>query len=444
MELAELGIKKALDFGATEAEAYLQKIKRLWIEFADKIESFKVIESIGFGLRVAINKKLAIHSTSILSEKEVEEAAEKAVKIAKVAPEDPHWKHLNREFGKSSAQGYFDDKLEAIEYSEIIDRLSAAINKMKEYDSRVKPTRGVFTASISNTLILNSYGEKNERKETHLAVWMRAKAEEHGEKSTGTEHCEVKFWDEINLEEMAVKAAEKAVKFLKAKPIKSEKLPIIIRNQVFANILGVILSGPVNADWVQKGRSPLANKLETQVAAENINIIDDGTLQGGWRTRPFDDEGHPTQRTIIIENGILKNYLYDSYTALKDNVKSTGNAFRSQYWMAPQPSPTNLMLKPRDASPEEIIHETKRGIFIEETIGEWLSNPVSGNLNATITHGYLIENGELTTPIKGIVISGNFYEILKDGIELIGNDLRNSSQNYAPTVKLKEITIAGK
>ena len=105
MELAELGIKKALDFGATEAEAYLQKIKRLLIEFADKIESFKVIESIGFGLRVAINKKLAIHSTSILSEKEVEEAAEKAVKIAKVAHEDPHWKHLNREFGKSSAQG---------------------------------------------------------------------------------------------------------------------------------------------------------------------------------------------------------------------------------------------------------------------------------------------------------------------------------------------------
>jgi len=102
------------------------------------------------------------------------------------------------------------------------------------------------------------------------------------------------------------------------------------------------------------------------------------------------------------------------------------------------------MLEPGNVSLEEMIQETKRGIFIDETIGEWLSNPVSGNLNATITHGYLIENGELTKPIKGAVISSNFYEILKDGIELIGNDLRNYMQNYAPTVKLKEITIAGK
>ncbi|RLI20590.1 TldD/PmbA family protein, partial [Candidatus Bathyarchaeota archaeon] len=232
--------------------------------------------------------------------------------------------------------------------------------------------------------------------------------------------------------------------FLKAKPIKSQKIPVIVRNQVFASILGVILSGPITADWVQKGRSPLSNKLETQVAAQKISIVDDGTLRGGWRTRPFDDEGHPTQRTAIIENGILKNYLYDSYTALKDNVKSTGNAFRGRYWMPPQPSPTNLMLEAGDVSPEEMIEETKGGVFIEETIGEWLSNPISGNLNATITHGYLIENGELTTPVKGIVMSGNLYEILKDGIELIGNDLRNNMQNYSPTVKLKEITIAGK
>ena len=162
MELAELAVKKALGFGATEAEAYVQKVKRLWIEFADKIDSFKIIESIGMGLRVAVNKKLAIHSTSILSEREVEEAAEKAVKIAKVALEDPYWKHLNKEFGKSPVQGYFDDKLEAIEYGEIIEKISAAIDKMKEYDNRVKPTRGMLTASISNTTIPVSY--------THLTL----------------------------------------------------------------------------------------------------------------------------------------------------------------------------------------------------------------------------------------------------------------------------------
>ncbi|MDH5780547.1 MAG: TldD/PmbA family protein, partial [Candidatus Bathyarchaeota archaeon] len=172
--------------------------------------------------------------------------------------------------------------------------------------------------------------------------------------------------------------------------------------------------------------------------------VDDGILRGGWHTKPFDDEGHPTQRTPVINDGILKNYIYDTYTALKDNVQSTGNAQRSYYWMNPQPSPNNLILKTGETSPEEIIRGTKRGIYIEDTIGEWLSNPISGNLNATITHGYLVENGELAEPIKGVVVSGNFYEILKEGIEIIGNDLRNSAQNYSPTVKLAELTIAGK
>jgi len=444
MEIAELAVKKALNFGATEAEAYVQKTKTLWIEYAEKIETFKIIESIGLGLRVAINKKVAMHSASILNEREVEKAAEKAVKIAKVAPEDPNWKNLNTKFGESSAKGYFDEKLEKLDYDEIIERLTSAIEKIKEYDRKVKPTRGLLTASISSTVIQNNYSEKNERKETFLSAWMRAKAEEGGEKSTGTEDCETRFYEEMRLEEMAVKAAEKAVKFLKAKPVESMEIPVIIRNKIFANILGVILSGPLNADWVQKGRSPLSNKIGTVIASGDINLVDDGTMMGGWRTRPFDDEGYPTQKTVLIEKGVLRNYLYDTYTALKDNVESTGNAYRRFYWMPPQSSPSNLILNPKTVSPEEMIQETKKGVFIEETIGEWLSNPVSGNLNATITHGYFIENGELTKPIKGVVISGNFYELLKNGIELVGNDLRNSMQNYSPTVKLSKITIAGK
>ena len=444
MEIAELAVKKALNFGATEAEAYVQKTKTLWIEYAEKIETFKIIESIGLGLRVAINKKVAMHSASILNEREVEKAAEKAVKIAKVAPEDPNWKNLNTKFGESSAKGYFDEKLEKLDYDEIIERLTSAIEKIKEYDRKVKPTRGLLTASISSTVIQNNYSEKNERKETFLSAWMRAKAEEGGEKSTGTEDCETRFYEEMRLEEMAVKAAEKAVKFLKAKPVESMEIPVIIRNKIFANILGVILSGPLNADWVQKGRSPLSNKIGTVIASGDINLVDDGTMMGGWRTRPFDDEGYPTQKTVLIEKGVLRNYLYETYTALKDNVESTGNAYRRFYWMPPQSSPSNLILNPKTVSPEEMIQETKKGVFIEETIGEWLSNPVSGNLNATITHGYFIENGELTKPIKGVVISGNFYELLKNGIELVGNDLRNSMQNYSPTVKLSKITIAGK
>jgi PmbA protein len=444
MELAELAVKKALSMGATEAEAYVQKSRTIGVEFSEVIENFKTIDSIGMNLRVALGKKIAMYSTSILDESEISEAVTIAVKIAKVAPEDPHWKHINKKFGKASAEGYYDSTLENLDYQEIVETLISAVNCMKGYDERVKPTRGFLSTSISNVSIVNSYNRSCERRETNIGVWMRTKAEEAEMKSTGTEHQQAKFWKKINFEDLAVKAAEKAVKFLRAKPISSGKMPVIIRNQIFANILGVILSGPINADWVQKGRSPLSNKLGKQIASENTNIVDNGIMRGGWRTKPFDDEGYPTQRTPLIEKGILKNYLYDTYTALKDNVESTGNAQRLYYWMNPQPSPNNLILNSGEASLEEIIRGTKKGIYIEETIGEWLSNPVSGNLNATVTHGYLVENGEPTKPIKGVIISGNFYELLKKGIEIIGNDLRNSMQNYSPTVKLTQLTIAGK
>jgi len=444
MELAEVSVKKALKAGATEAEAYLKRTKEIRVEFAQEIENLKTIESLGIGLRVALDKKVAIYSTSILDESEISEAVAKAVKMAKVAPEDPDWRHMNKKFGKSNAQGYYDDKLKTLEYPRIVETLSSAIDLIRDYDKRVTPTRGALTLLESTISISNSYNESCERKETTIGVWMSAKAEEGNLKSTGDESQEARFWKEINFKELAVKAAEKAVKTLKAKPISSQKTSAVVRNQIFANILGVLLSGPVSADWVQKGRSPLSNKLGTKTASENVNVLDDGLMRGGLRTRPFDDEGHSTQMTPIIENGILKNYLYDTYTALKGNVESTGNAQRFDYWMSPQPLPNNLILKPGKASFEEIVRETKNGIFVEETIGEWLSNPVSGNLNATVTHGYFIKNGELMEPIKGVVISGNFYELLKSGIEIVGSDLRNSMQNYSPTVKLTQLTIAGK
>lgn len=436
-------IKMALNKGATEAETYLWQAKTVTIEFEEDIKSFKVSSSLGLGLRVVINKKVALYSITSIRKDEIEKAVLKAIKIARASPEDPDWNHLNSEFGKSNAQGYYDEKIEKLDYNEIVDEIKIAINKMMDYNKRIKPTRGVVTFGTAKTLIVNNYGESGERKETGISAWLRCKAEENGLKSTGTEGGEARMLEKINFEELALKAAEKAVKFLRAKPIKSGEMPVIIASRVFANILGVMLSGPISAEWVQKKRSPLANKIGSQVAHEKITIIDDGLMNCGWYTRPFDDEGHPTQITPIIENGILKNYIYDTYTALKDKVKSTGNA-RRMYSQPPSPSPNNLILKPGTVSLEEIIEETKLGLYVVDTIGEWLSNPVSGNLNATVTHAHLIKDGEIAQQVKGIVISGDFYRILRKGIEILGKDLKNSRNIYTPTVKIAKLTIAGK
>lgn len=444
MESAELAVKRALSLGASEAEAYVRKTRTIRVEGAEEIENFKTNEFTGIGLRVVLGKRIAMYSTSILGKEEIKAAVDKAVKIARVAPEDPDWRQINKGFGEAPAQGYYDKTLETLEYQEIVEKLGSVVDLVKDYDKMVKLTRLNLTIETRNTLIANSYDESCHRDETFLSYFLRTKAEEAGMESTGSVSQETRFLEEVDFEGSAVEAAEKSLKFLKSKPIPSGKMPVIIRNKVSASMLGVLLSGPVNADWVQRGQSPLADKLGAQIASEEINIIDDGMMHGGWRTRPFDDEGHPTQRTQIIEDGVFKNFLYDTYTALKGGVGSTGNAYRSHSQMTPRPSPNNLIFRAGEADLEEMICQTEQGVYVVDTIGEWLSNPVSGNLNATVTHGYFVKNGEMSDPIKGVVISGNFYDILKDGIELIGNDLRNNMQNYSPTVKIRQLTVAGK
>lgn len=443
MSLAEKAVKRALELGASESEAYLQHEKILWIEFDDEIECFKVIESTGIGLRAAVGNKIGMYSTSVANEKEVDEAAEKAVKIAKIAPEDPEWRHFNTGFGKSDAEGYFDKSMEDIDYEIIVEKVKLAAQKIREYH-KVKPVRGLLTALTSQTIIANSYSEEFERMETSISALVRAKAEDFQEKSIGSEHFETRFWNNMDLENIASKAAEKALNFLKARPIESCMIPVIIRNDVFANILGTMLSGPITADWVQKNRSPLSGKLGTQIACDKFTLVDNGILYGGMRTRPFDDEGHATQKTYVIKEGVLENHLYDTYTSLKEGVKSTGNALRGSYWQPPQAAPSNLILEAGDISPEEIVKETSKGLLVEDVIGEWLSNPVSGNINATVTHGYLIENGKLTTQVKGVTVSGDFYKMISENLENVGNDIRNSGQYYSPTIKFSKMTIAGK
>ncbi len=443
MEFAETAVTKALKMKATEAEAYVQKTRTIMVEFAEQIESLKTVESIGLGLRVALGKRTAMYSTSILNEREVGQAVERAVKIARVAPEDPDWKHFNSKFGKTHVEGYYDARLATVKYEEIVERLMGATRLIHEHDKRVKPTRGILTLATSTIALANNHNKSVERKETGMIVELRAKAAESGMESTGNEHQEARSWKEVDFESLAMNAGNKAVRFLRAKSMPGGKTDIIFRNQIFANLLGIFIGPTISAEWVQKGRSPLAAKLGSAIASENVSIVDDGTMPSGWGTCSFDDEGCPSQRTPIVEKGILRNFIYDTYTAMKADVESTGNAQRPSYWIKPQPSPNNLVFDKGKENPEEMIKDTKTGIYVDTTIGEWLSNPVSGNLNATITHGYRIQDGELGEPIKGVVVSGNFFELLKTGLGSIGKDLKNSGENYSPTVKLLGVTVAG-
>ena len=442
MELAELAVKKAIKAGMDEAEAYVKKNTTISMQFASEIQNIKTTESLGLGLRVALGKKIAMQATTILSEEEIDSIVNKAVKIAKVSPEDPNWNHLPKKFGQSSVDGVYDKTIENLDYNTINDVVLGAINKASENDRKVKVTRGVIEISYGFTSIVNNYNETLKRRSTNNGFVFYTKAVEGGD-STGVEFNQARYWKDLNCDQVADDASNKALRYVNAKPLDSTKLPVIMKNNFFGQIVGLMLGSNINAENIQKGRSTFGTKINEQIAAENISLLDDGTLNKGIATREFDDDGHPTQKTEIVSKGVLKNIIFDHYTSLKAQAKSTGNAGRN-YWLAPMPTTNNLIFSPGTTSFEDMIKETKKGLLIEDTIGEWLSKPTSGELNATVTHGYLIENGELTKPVNNVVIAGNFFDILLGKIDLIGNDVVNNGKVYAPSVRVSELSIAGK
>jgi PmbA protein len=441
--ITEKAIQIANDIGASDVEVITVEKTNTQITFISPEKKIKITHSTGIGIQVAVGNRLGFYSTSLLNEKRLQSYVEKAYNIARVAEPDPNWKSFNKKTGKTKVSEIYDPDVTKIQPHILVDQIESATSYISEIDEKVKLTSGILDATSTVKRYANSYCNALEEKGTWITGYVNTKAEEAGKISTGSDFHQSRTLYDFNLNQIAGNAAKRALTFLDAKPIQTTKMPVIFRNKVFANILGIMLGSSINADIVQKGASSLKDKLGTSVAAQQITVWDDGRFPRGVNSSCVDDEGHPTQRTNIIEEGILNNYIYDNYTANKDNVESTGNSARNGYKTASKPSTSNLILEKGMINPDKLIEETSSGLYVETTIGEWLSNPVSGELNATVTHGHVIKKGELAEPVKGIVIAGNFYEIIRNGVELLANDTMNSSNNYSPTIKFSEISIAG-
>ena len=195
-------------------------------------------------------------------------------------------------------------------------------------------------------------------------------------------------------EEVGQIAAKRTLRRLGARKVKTAKVPIVFENTVAGSLVGHIFEA-VNGDSVYRGASYLAGKLNEKIAGDNINIVDDGTMLGGFGTSPFDSEGVASRKTVVVENGVLKSYLLNTYTAKKLGMQTTGNASRGLAG-TPGIGPGNFFLKPGAKSLKEIIGDIKEGLFVTEFLGFGV-NLVTGDFSRGAS-GLWIENGELTFP----------------------------------------------
>ncbi|MCX8162512.1 MAG: TldD/PmbA family protein [Candidatus Bathyarchaeota archaeon] len=435
-------VARAEALGASEAEVYFRKVRVITVRFADRLESVTVNSTSGYGIRVAVGRRVAVVGVEDVSREGLEDALKSAVAIARTTPEDEKWVSLPRSTSTSSVEGCFCSKTAGISSEDAVEIALEAMQGVSEGSSISKPVRGGFEVAVREVAVANSYSQAVSRMETIADLYVTAKAEELSGSVTFTRFKICRSIDELNARALGVEAGSEAPRFLGAKRMEEGIARIVLHPEVVCSMIDVMLSQPLSAEAVQKGRSPLAGRIGQSILSEKVTIVDEGAI-GRWiGARSFDDEGIATRNNTLIDKGILRSFVYDTYTAYIDGRESTGNAWRSLS-STPRPSPNMLVLKPGDSSLDDMVSEVGEGYYIVSTIGEWLSNPISGLMQATVTHAYRIRGGELAEPVKGAVVTADFYEAFGRNLLLVGRDITPLRSSVAPAVALEGVRVSG-
>ncbi len=404
-----------------EAEIYFSQGSSNIIELKKgEIDLFKESSASGYGARAIKGKRTGFaHSNSL-----DEELLKHALSAARASDSDP-----NSGLPKATAEypdiGIFDGDLAELD----LDRASELVGELVRpcSEREVIPSSGAFYWKTYKVKIANTHGLEGVDKGTWCSAYLSAVAK-NGESSSGFYFDSSRRID-LDFYEIGDKAAYLAKSSLGAKEIGELKANVILRPEALSNLLENILAPNFSADNVQRGRSAFAGKLGQSVFG-GIDIVDDGTLKNGLATSRFDGEGVASRKTVLVEKGVLKGFLYDTYTANKEGRESTGNADRDAYASLPYVAPSNLVISGRGKLSE-------KGLVVHGLIGAHTVNPVSGDFSVETRNAYL--DG---APVKKAIISGNIFQLLNN-IGGFGRDYHQVSSIYAPSVEFLDVEIVG-
>jgi PmbA protein len=424
----------ALKEGATEAELYYSTGKVVNVETQRGNVGFAE-ESVsdGIGIRVIAGGALGYSSSN--DPKKYEEAVRTAIACAKARGKDPFLKGLPKPRPYRSVSGIYDLRLAGLALDACIDTTDAMVSEAKK-DKDVSVTFGKFSSQSSETVILNTNGIDATERETAAYGYIDVILKRGDQVATAYDYDVSRALD-TDFSKIGARASELARSSLDAVSIESQSCDVLLGPQAISDVLEGTLLFAINAENVQKNRSGFADKIGKKVAADGLTMIDDGLLEGGLGTSSFDDEGVPTRRTTIIEDGVLSTFIYDSYTAGKANRESTGNATRGTYMLSPKVGPHNVRFEyPRS----DVVRETRRGVYVNSIIGAHTANPITGDFSVECRNSFIVEGGEKTKPIKSLMISGNAFELLNK-VSGMGKDDKKMGAFVVPTVRISDVRV---
>ncbi len=419
--------------------------------FKGKVETLSFSDSIGIGIRIFKDRSIGYAYTTVLEEKSIEDCIRKAVSNSRITNREDY-NYLPREEESVLKKKLIDDR--SLFHEDFLDytieskvELAKKLEVLtKSKDARIVDIDSVgYHDSIYETAILNSAGFCDKYKTTTCLIYVSAISKQEEDTSTGDFFGCAREPAGLDLEEIAQKAANRSISVLGGEKIKSQRADLLLDPVVSAQLLGVV-AGCLTADSVQKRKSLFEGKIGQKIFSIGANIFDDGTMPDGLSSRPFDGEGIIKGKTRVFEDGYLRTYLYNTYTARKDKTRSTGNAVRASYRSTPEVGISNFYMEPSDIGFERLLSDIDRGFYVIDVIGLHSGvNPISGQMSMG-AKGIWIENGSFKQPVREVTIATDILSFCKS-IKKIGNDLRFiPAGGYigSPSLLVNDIMISGK
>lgn len=452
IEVLNVGLSTGADF----AEIYIEENDSNTISIDNgKVENAVVAKTYGAGIRLLCKLQSVYGYTNDISKNGLTKLAASLSNSFK-GKQEIVVKNLKTK--KAKCISPIEIPFETVDKAEIVEYLKKGDKAMKEYDPRIIRSSVTMAFNTKKVTLINSNELMYKDEKTRGRVFVQCVAAEGDKIETGYEGPGSSsgfefFKNNIDIVELGKKAAAQAILMLSAKECPSGKMPVVIGNGFGGVLFHEACGHPLEASSVSKKISVFSDKIGQQIASSVVTAIDDGTIGNEWGSNNIDDEGNKTEKTVLIKNGILQDYLIDNFNGRRMNRKGNGACRRQSYKYEPTSRMSNTYIDNGTSTPEEIIKATKLGLYAK-SLGGGSVNPATGEFNFACSEAYIIRDGKVCEPVRGASLIGSGKDILMK-IDMVGNDLKlaqgmcgASSGSIPvdvgqPTLRISEITVGG-
>ncbi|KZX10988.1 TldD/PmbA family protein [Methanobrevibacter curvatus] len=427
---------------SNEYEIYISNTNEIQLDSENETINFaKNDDNYGIGIRILNGNKIGFAYTSDIES--YSKIPDKAFLNSKLNEDDENFSFtFPSKYPK--VKGLYDKKFNDLEFQEIYDLLEESISTVK--DENCQTSSAGFHCGLFKSLVVNSNGVEVSNQSTSFSSHIAVVAEDGGEKSSFYDSLSSTKFD-LNVVDLSKNVCKIAIDSIGGEKIDTGDKTVVLDYHAATGLLNTFISG-FNGGAVLRGRSILKDKVSEKISSSDLSIYDDGTINGGLMSSTSDSEGTASQKTPLVENGILKGFIYDVYNSNKYNnlddidedkkQLSTGNGFRS-YSSVPAPSSSNILF---DFKQSVDMEEIRNGIIASDVLGAHTANPISGDFSVEINNPFLIENGEITKPIKKAMISGNIFKVIET-VKALKSEVIQKGSFIIPKILCENLRVVG-